>query len=437
VRVLFVAYYFPPLGGGGVQRSVNFVRYLPQHGYAPLVVTGPGPTGERWGPTDDAGAGDAPVIRVPGPVPTGESVARSRARKLVCAPSPFDRWWSRGVFDAARNVDDVSLVFASMSPYSSAAPAAALADRLGVPWVADLRDPWAVAEFAAYPTAFQRWLDRQVMRYRLDSAAALVLPTPGTLERVREAFPRLGERAVQIRNGFDPAEFDSPVEPRSDELFHLVHAGNFYYHPHPPRRGLRRLLGGTDTGIDLLPFSPAFLLAALDRILASKPEIGARIRLHLAGVLTPVEEEMVKAARCRDLVEVHGFLPHAEVVKVIGSADALFLPMHALPPGVRSSLFPGKAYEYLASGRPILAAVPEGDVRDALERADWTVVRDPDDADGIARGLLDLIAHRDARRGRSADRAGLLQPFDRSVLAGELARVFDGVTGRERSPAAT
>jgi glycosyltransferase involved in cell wall biosynthesis len=436
VRVLFIAYYFPPLGGGGVQRSVNFVRNLPAHGYDPLVITGPGRTGERWGPTDEGGTGDmsadVPVVRVPGPVPVGVSAMRSRLGNLVCAPTPFDRWWSRGVLDAAGAARDVSVVYASMDPYSSAAPAAAIARRLGVPWVADLRDPWAVDEYAAYPTGFQWWLDRQVMRRRLASAAAVVLPTPGTLARVRQTFPELRDRTIEIRNGFDPNEFGGTVEARSDDLFHLVHAGNFYYHPHAPRRGVRRMLGGTDFGVDLRPRSPMFLLEALDRLLAEHPDIAARIRVHLAGVLTPVEEAMVEGARCRNLVEMHGFVSHEAAVRLMASADALFLPMHALPPGVRSTIFPGKAYEYLASGRPILAALPAGDVRDVLERAEWTVVCDPDDTDAIARGVLELVEHRDARRRRNANRVELLRPFDRARLTADLARVFDGLATEQR-----
>jgi len=111
----------------------------------------------------------------------------------------------------------------------------------------------------------------------------------------------------------------------------------------------------------------------------------------------------------------------------VRSADALFLPMHRLPRGGRSTIVPGKLYEYLASGRPVLAAVPEGDARDLVEDADWTVLCEPDDVDGIARGLLPLPAQMHERRGRRADREALLAEFARPRLAAELAETFDRV----------
>jgi len=152
-----------------------------------------------------------------------------------------------------------------------------------------------------------------------------------------------------------------------------------------------------------------------------------RVRLHLAGPLTAHEEELVESVRCRDLIEVHGYLPHEEALELVRSADALFLPMHRLPRGGRSTIVPGKLYEYLASGRPVLAAVPEGDARDLVEDADWTVVCEPDDVDGIARGLLSLLAQMEERRGRRADREALLAEFARPRLAAELAETFDRV----------
>jgi hypothetical protein len=64
---------------------------------------------------------------------------------------------------------------------------------------------------------------------------------------------------------------------------------------------------------------------------------------------------------------MRSYVPPAESVALIRLADLLFLPMRDLPPGVRVTIVPGKTYEYLASRRPILAAVSDGDARDLLE----------------------------------------------------------------------
>jgi glycosyltransferase involved in cell wall biosynthesis len=263
------------------------------------------------------------------------------------------------------------------------------------------------------------------MRTLLGSAAAIVLPTPGTRERVDRFFPELAGRTVEIRNGFDPADFAGPPPQPPDDAFHVVHAGYFY--GDVGRRRLRRLLGGTDFDVDLKPRSPVYLLEALEWLIDEHPELRTRIRVHLAGPLTAREEEELERVRCRELVDAHGYLPHAEAVELVRSADALFLPMHRLPRGGCSTIIPGKAYEYLASGRPVLAAVPDGDARDLLERADWTIVCDPDDTAAIAEGMLSLLRAKDERRGRSAVRRDLLPELERPRLAAKLAETLDRV----------
>jgi glycosyltransferase involved in cell wall biosynthesis len=104
--------------------------------------------------------------------------------------------------------------------------------------------------------------------------------------------------------------------------------------------------------------------------------------------------------------------------------------MQNLPPGVRSGTVPGKTYEYLASGRPILAAVPEGDARDLLNQAGTALVCEPDDAEAMADALEFAIARwRNGEPTPTVD-GDLLRSFERSSLTAEFAAVLDAVSGR-------
>jgi glycosyltransferase involved in cell wall biosynthesis len=102
--------------------------------------------------------------------------------------------------------------------------------------------------------------------------------------------------------------------------------------------------------------------------------------------------------------------------------------MHKLPPGTRATIVPGKTYEYLASGRPILAAVPEGDARDLVAASGRGLVCDPDDVDGIALIIREQL---DAPP-RATEVALDAQDFEYRRLARNVAAVLDQVTGGQR-----
>jgi glycosyltransferase involved in cell wall biosynthesis len=103
----------------------------------------------------------------------------------------------------------------------------------------------------------------------------------------------------------------------------------------------------------------------------------------------------------------------------------MFLPMHDSPVGRRVAITPGKTYEYLAAGRPILAAVPDGDARDLLEQAGNAILCRPADVDGLAAAIL---AEWDRKAANSAPPVAddrVLAPFERRALTKKLAAVFD------------
>jgi glycosyltransferase involved in cell wall biosynthesis len=426
-----LAYYFPPIGGAGVQRTVKFVRYLPQLFYEPVVLTGGGGGRGRWSPIDDTLAdeiGAVEVIRVPEERLVTAGKWRARVDGWLDLETPFARGWRQGLLALGRE-QDVDLVYASMSPFETAEAARDLALALRVPWVADLRDPWALDEMAVYRSRFHRARALRRMRRILSQADAVVMNTGEAAARLR-AFPEFaGVDVAVVTNGFDPEDFAGSHVPTATGPFRIVHTG--YLHTDLGRevesRGrLRRLIGGAVDGVNILARSHHYLLEAIDRLHASGAPGASQIELHLAGSLTDEDRE---AAR-RPFVRMHPYLSHRESIKLMRGADLLFLPMHDLPDGQRATIVPGKTYEYLASNRPLLAAVPDGDARDLLDQAGSALLCRPTDVPGMARILEEQVERKRAGRPALRPDPTVLEPYERHRLTVRLANLFDRVLDR-------
>jgi glycosyltransferase involved in cell wall biosynthesis len=431
-RVLFLAYFFPPIGGGGVQRSVKFVRYLPRYGYDPVVVTAPGGTRGRWTPQDETLLGEIPastdVQRVSGPEPPTSTGWRRRAERILGVPAPFDRWWARSVVARGRELGaSTDVIFGELVPYTTAQPAAKLARILRKPWVADLQDPWALDEMWIYPSGLHRRRDRARMRALLRSAAAIVMNTPEAVVRLLDAFPELrASIVVSIPNGFDQNDFQAAPPYRRSDKFRIVHTGYLHTERGRETSRLRRALGGLPVPeVDYLTRSHVHLLEAIDRLIAEEPDLTSIIELHLVGETSASDREVNAGSR---IVHEHGYRPHAETVELMRSADLLFLPMHDLPQGMRAGLVPGKTYEYLASGRPILAAVPDGDARELLSEAGNSLICRPSDTAEMSRLISLAIGNWRAGVETPPPRAEVVARYERSHQTRQLAEVLDRVT---------
>jgi glycosyltransferase involved in cell wall biosynthesis len=427
-RALVLAYHFPPIGGAGAQRPLKIVRALPDYGYEPIVITGPGPTSDRWTPADATLGGEitCEVRRIAEPEPLPSGGWRGRAERALALEGPWASWWRTGAANLARTVPDVDLVYAWMQPYESGELAAELASELRVPYVADLGDPWALDEMLVYLTGAHRRLALARMRKALKPADAIVMSTPEAARRLVEVLPQAAQKPlVAIPNGFDADDLAGPAPVRADDAFRIVHTG--YLHTElglalRDRGPLRRRLGGAKPGVDILTRSHVHLLEAVQRVLAQRPD--ANIEVRLAGVLSPTD---VAIGERYPFVQMPGYLDHADSIALLRSADLLFLPMHELPEGERATIVPGKTYEYVASGRPILAAVPEGDARDILEAAGTARIVRPSDVSAMTAAILAELDRRAAGEPLPASDPALVGRYEYRHLAGELAEVFDRV----------
>jgi glycosyltransferase involved in cell wall biosynthesis len=470
-RLMVVSYFFPPLGGVGVQRTLKWIRHLEHLGWRAAVIA---PRNSGYRARDPALGSDIPAtaevhrtaVVEPDQAPAvmaalkvrfsgargrfdrrvsrhrdgDESVPPARAdrpstmRRLarrvwaafVRGLVPDDRvGWAPFAVPAALRVHrrtPVDAIYSSSPPMTAHLVAGIVSRRTGLPWVADFRDPWLGNPFAPRGAAWRRPLDRRLERWIVSRADRVVFAMPTLRARYAERYPDVAGRFVTITNGYDRAEFRAPEEvssprPRDrgapppsrsfgpshrptvkSDRFRIVYAGSLY----------------GETELELF-------LAGVELFLGGRPAARDILRIDFVGWFSDRNSEIagrfLERGRISPVVEFHGFRPRSEALRRVRDADAV-LQILADRPG--NEMFLGaKLFEYLASGKPLLAVLPEGDARTMLAELGWGIVADPTPA-GVADGLGRLL---DAPAPTNLpDPEGR---YDRSRLARRLAEVLD------------
>jgi glycosyltransferase involved in cell wall biosynthesis len=427
VNILFIARHFPPDGGGGVQRTVKFCKYLPEFGVYPTVLTANDPRTSRYVPEDlsmcrevDPGT---EVVRV------SYKGSRPRVSERVQAILEAGRKRIR-----SRPPD---LIFVTASPFEDLTVARALSAETSIPWVADLRDPWVLDEFQVSKSRWHRLAEMAGMRRVLESASLIIMNTPEAAHRLRRLLRSQGRpRVAWIPNGYDAEDFVGPIRRCEDRRFSIVHTGALHSEKgfrQARRRHLYRLLGKVQPGTDLLARSHVFLIRAIERWIEEEPDRRTDVALHFVGVATEKDKEVVKNSTALSMVNFHGYMPHTESLRLLRAADLLFLPLHQVGFGRRASIVPGKTYEYMASGKPVLAAVPNGDAKEFLTLAKCGPIVAPDDVAGILKGLREVRASWLNGVSEPPDRdRGFISRFERKRLSCRLAEELHILLGQEK-----
>ena len=121
------------------------------------------------------------------------------------------RWWRRAISDTAARVAErhqPQLIYVTLLPNEGLAPALALGRRLGIPVVADLRDPWGLDETRIYASALHRRLSLAAMHRQLRRADLVVMNTPEACEVARRTFAGIPAQRIQhLTNGYDEYDF--------------------------------------------------------------------------------------------------------------------------------------------------------------------------------------------------------------------------------------
>jgi glycosyltransferase involved in cell wall biosynthesis len=379
MKALIVSLYFPPAGGGGVQRPLKLATHLPDLGFETHVLA---PDDSKWVHRDE----DLPLppaatihrSRYIGP--TGRKRAeelygkRGAARMLTEArllgrrfvvPDENALWLLTAIPAAIRLVKslEIDVVLTTSPPGSVHLVGAAVKRATGVPWVADLRDslvahPHTRSESRLVRTKElgQHWVARTVAR-RADAIACVSDAIAAETEALR---PR--GRVVAIANGSDFDDFDG-IEYRRGDRFRITHTGSFF--------GKR----------DPRPFLTALKETGLEDVVA-----------RFVGDFRAADRDWLEAEGLAPLVELVPYVPRRRSLELQRDSEALLLLIPEAG-GRGKGVLSGKVFEYLAAERPVLAAVPpDGAAADLLRDMGSGPVVAPEDVAGLRDALLALHA---------------------------------------------
>ena len=451
-KVLLISYRFAPWGGGGVQRTLKFTRYLPEFGWQPIVHTALNP---HWPIRDESLLAEVPPAARVYRTPTFEferfearlaALARGRAARPSSDSSPAPvapraepaRGAARG--GLARRIPDaverrllvpdaqiawlpaallrslwiarregVAVVFTTSPPNSVHLLGRLVARALRRPWVADFRDPWTdgMRRRRAYVGNPGRERREAAAEERVMRDAAHVIVTAEPLrQRFLEKYAFLApERVSLITNGYDPADYPGGTERRLLEpgRFHLVGTGNI------------------EADFDALP-----LFRAVAALVAEGSALGRELVVTLVGAKRGKYDTALRDLGLTERVRYPGWVSYRDSLRYLEESDALLMCAITQTSG-RGDKLPAKGFEYLWARKPVLCLSAPGVATDLLDEAGLGVVIDPADEPAIQATLRDFHAARDRPPRGNTD---YIERFSRRRLTGELAAIFDRLAPR-------
>ncbi len=417
-KVLMFAYYFPPLGGSGVQRTLKYVKYLPDHGFEPLVITGQ----PRWSTqvADEALLREIPPSALVVEAPTipfdyvqgkVDGLLRrvgvtSRLVRGALWPDPLVGWIPAAVWRALRLIRQhrPSVLYSTSLPATSHLAALIVHRLTGLPWVADFRDALTYDPDPIYthyhpPNRVYAALERRVVqqaRYTTVACDSIDLFGLGREDRRRRLIP----------NGVDLDDIATDLGTSTVPLdrFRLSYVGTLY--------------GERNAG-------PVFDAV---RALVAKGTIDpARFEIRVVGNAVSASADDVPVP-----LTFTGFVDHHTAVAEILSSTALIFHAPAHVPGAS-----GKIYEYLTSGRPVLCVANPNNAAyrlvEDLGAGECADVRDPASVEAALMRLITRWEHGGLASLEDVRREAIKR-FSRAKLAGDLAELLRAALREDGAP---
>ncbi len=408
-KVLMIAYQFPPISGGGVYRTIKFVKYLPSYDWEPIILT---VKKSKFASEDLSLKEEMPDNLTVFNTNTLESRIFAMAplkigfnRKWYQIPDYYVGWLPFAVKKGKKIIkkEKPDLIYSTSSPVTSHLIAMAIKNKTGIPWVADFRDPWTQNFNINYPTRFHKKFEENLERKVVLNADRIIsVSDPYTIDFRNKYSDQPGEKFVTISNGYDNDDFNN-IEKKKIDKFIITHIGSFYN---------RR--------------SPLFFLKALRDLLNENTALKKNLEVRFVGKSQKNWKTIIDNYNLDDVITESGYKSHSEALELMVNSSCLLLII-SVGEGSKG-VFTGKIFEYLASKTPILATIPlDGVAADLIRKSNSGIVVKTDDVKGIGNAILSLYNRWKTGNLIFNINSNVKKTYDRKELTKKLAQFFNEV----------
>ena len=431
-RVLIITYYWPPSGGSGVQRWLKMSKYLPENGWQPVIYTAE----DAEYPVEDKSlekdvTPEAEVIRRPIAEPytfykkflgikKGEKVKAGFINEGVKKSSwkenlsvwlrgnffiPDARcWWVKPSVKYLSNYlkdHPVDAIISTGPPHSMHLIAKALHQRFNIPWVADFRDPWTEVfyfdslKLTKGSIRKHKKLENQVLT-EADKVVAVSWHEAAD-------FEALGAKNVEvITNGYDEECIGDKTQSIDNEHFTVSY-----------------------TGV-LLPNESFVIWDAFKELCEENVDFAKALKINLIGHIDASVKKYIADKGLDSKVKNIEYMQHSQVLEYQRQSDILLL---LIPRAKKADcILTGKLFEYLVSGRPVLAIGPaEGDASKVLSETRCGITADYDDKQKMKATILEYFNKRNENQSVGCDKEEVAK-YSRKNLTKDYVRVLNDIT---------
>ncbi|WP_422361918.1 glycosyltransferase family 4 protein [Reichenbachiella sp.] len=429
-KVLVITYYWPPSGGGGVQRWLKFVKYLPHFGWEPIVFTPENPEFDLKDPSLSKDvSSDLEVLQFPIWEPFGiyKKLFRKREklkqgiviektkmslidrlsvwiRANLFIPDPRRFWVKPSVNFLVPYIEQqgVDVIVTTGPPHSMHLIGLQLKKKCDVKWVADFRDPWSDWDILdklgvkGFSLREHRRLEKNVLR----NADRILTASEGIKRSLLSKDGRV--KIKVITNGFDPDDYSTLTQKSSNTKFRITHLGLL--------NELR---------------NPSMLWDVLEELCTEIPSFQEELELVLAGMVSDsILDRIGNSEALGESFVYMDYIPHQQIFDYYQGSSILLLLLNPLDKD--QLIIPGKLFEYLVVKKPVLAIGRRpSEVDDLLKFTGTGEVYEPNER-GRMKEMVKNQYQRFAKGEKNISTMNTSQ-FSRKNLTAELSRFLDEI----------